>query len=342
MNGNITWATFLVDIASLLPPPKVVSIPDPNLAAAIRTQLGLAPRDAITDQAMKRISSLSLDEGGINNLTGLEYTTQLETLFLGGNQIKSYKPLAELPKLTVLYLWANNISDLRVLPLLPQLKLLDLTFNQISDVSRLTGFTKLTTLMINSNRISDITPLSGLTHLQDLRLSQNLISDVRPLTGLTKLEELHLHGNPIKDREPLLAMLRRNPDIKIYLKEGGEPLPVTLSHFRAELTDASVIIKWTTESELDNAGFNILRSETKDSEFKIVNPQLIQGAGTTSERHTYTWTDTTAKPNVVYYYRIEDVSHAGVRKGLATVRMRGYVSAVGKLTTKWGDLKLQE
>ena len=124
--------------------------------------------------------------------------------------------------------------------------------------------------------------------------------------------------------------------------ESGGALPVSLSRFRAELTDAGVSIKWITESELDNAGFNILRSETKDGEFKIVNPQLIQGAGTTSERHTYTWTDTTAKPNVVYYYQIEDISHAGDRKQLATVRMRGYVSAVGKLTTKWGNLKLQK
>ena len=122
----------------------------------------------------------------------------------------------------------------------------------------------------------------------------------------------------------------------------GSALPVALSRFRAERTDTGVVIKWITESELDNAGFNILRSETKDGEFKIVNPQLIQGAGTTSERQTYTWTDTTVKPNIVYYYRIEDISHAGVRKQLATVRMRGYVSAAGKLTTKWGDLKLQE
>ena len=124
--------------------------------------------------------------------------------------------------------------------------------------------------------------------------------------------------------------------------ESGGALPVSLSRFRAELTDAGVSIKWIPESELDNAGFNILRSETKDGEFKIVNPKLIQGAGTTSERQTYTWTDTTAKPNVVYYYQIEDISHAGDRKQLATVRMRGYVSAAGKLTTKWGDLKLQE
>ncbi len=125
------------------------------------------------------------------------------------------------------------------------------------------------------------------------------------------------------------------------VKSGGA-LPVKLSGFRAERTDTDVVVRWITESELNNAGFNILRGETKNSEFKVINPQLIQGAGTTSERHEYMWTDTTAKPNVVYYYRIEDVSHAGERKQLATVRMSGYVSAAGKLATKWGDLKLQE
>ena len=122
----------------------------------------------------------------------------------------------------------------------------------------------------------------------------------------------------------------------------GGPLPVALSSLWARRAETGVVVKWITESELNNAGFNILRSETKNGEFKVVNPQLIQGAGTTSERQTYTWKDTTAKPNVVYYYRIEDISHAGVRKQLATVRLRGYVSAAGKLTTKWGDLKLQE
>ena len=110
-------------------------------------------------------------------------------------------------------------------------------------------------------------------------------------------------------------------------------------HFRAELTDAGVVLKWTTESELDNAGFYIYRSDTKDGEFKVVNPTMVQGAGTTSERNEYTWTDTTAKPNTVYYYQIGDVSHAGVRKRLATVPLKGLVSASGKLLTRWADLK---
>ena len=124
-------------------------------------------------------------------------------------------------------------------------------------------------------------------------------------------------------------------------REGGVA-PVMLSHFRSQRTDSGVIIEWSTASEVDNAGFNILRSETKSGRFAKVNPSLIVGAGTTSESHDYQWTDTTTKPNGAYFYRIEDVSFAGYRQQLATVRMRGFVSATGKLTTRWGDLKLQE
>ena len=120
----------------------------------------------------------------------------------------------------------------------------------------------------------------------------------------------------------------------------GGALPVQLSQFRPDLTETgTVVIQWTTESEVDNAGFNILRSQTRMGEFKLINPQLIPGAGTTAERNTYTWTDTTAKPNVVYYYQIEDVSFAGERQTLTTVRLRGLISAKNKLTTQWGELK---
>ena len=138
-----------------------------------------------------------------------------------------------------------------------------------------------------------------------------------------------------------LAVFRTEKKTGRALIRSSEPVPVTLSHFRAEHTDAGVTLKWTTESELDNAGFYIYRSETRDRTFKVINPTMIQGAGTTSERNEYTWTDITAKPNTVYYYRIEDISHAGERKQLATVRMRGFVSASGKLTTRWADLKVK-
>ena len=126
---------------------------------------------------------------------------------------------------------------------------------------------------------------------------------------------------------------------------GGGPLPVSLSSFRPVRDKATgeVVIRWVTQSELNNAGFNILRSETKSGEFKVVNTKgIIPGHSTTSEKHVYTWTDTTAKPNVVYYYQIEDVSLDGKRTTLRTTHLRGNVNAAGKLTTIWGDLKTQQ
>ena len=121
---------------------------------------------------------------------------------------------------------------------------------------------------------------------------------------------------------------------------GGGPLPVSLSKFRPErLDDGSVQIVWITESELNNAGFNILRSEKRDGEFKQINTKLIAGQGTTSERTVYTHTDTSAKPNVVYYYQIQDVSIDGQVQLLRQSRLKGNVSAAGKATMTWGELK---
>ena len=119
----------------------------------------------------------------------------------------------------------------------------------------------------------------------------------------------------------------------------GSPLPVNLSFFRPTLEDDEVVIRWTTESELDNAGFNIYRSDARDGEFKKVNAELIQGNGTTGERSTYKWVDESAKPGAVYYYQIEDVSFAGERQTLATTKLKGLISAKNKATTIWGEIK---
>lgn len=124
----------------------------------------------------------------------------------------------------------------------------------------------------------------------------------------------------------------------------GGPLPVQLASFRPVRTEnGDVLIKWRTESELNNAGFNILRSESREGDFQVINVKgIIPGNGTSSEQHLYAYRDTTAKPNVIYYYRIEDVSFDGRRQTLATVRLKGEVSAAGKLTTTWGDLKTRD
>ncbi len=123
---------------------------------------------------------------------------------------------------------------------------------------------------------------------------------------------------------------------------GGGPLPVALSAFTAKRVEGAIVISWATESELNNAGFNLLRSDARNGTFTKINSELIAGAGTTGERNDYSWTDTSAKPNVVYYYRIEDVSNAGVQQTLQTTRLKGHLSADGKLTERWATLKSEE
>ena len=123
----------------------------------------------------------------------------------------------------------------------------------------------------------------------------------------------------------------------------GGVLPVELSQFRPERQKGSgaVVITWSTQSELNNAGFFIKRRRQRDGQFKVINATMILGAGTTSEKQFYTYTDTTAQRDVVYYYQIEDVSLDGNRQTLTRgIRLKGDVGAAGKATVLWGDLKV--
>ena len=125
-------------------------------------------------------------------------------------------------------------------------------------------------------------------------------------------------------------------------REGGA-LPVELSSFSMTRNETgAVVLTWTTESEVDNAGFNLRRSEKRNSGFTLLNPALIAGAGTTGERQTYTFTDTSAKPGVEYYYQIEEVAFDGKRETLVTRLLPGLVSAANRMLTTFGALKKRE
>ena len=293
---------------------------------------------------IKNLSRLDCRNAQISDITPLANLTSLRKIDLAGNPISDIAPLARLTKLFELSLGSSqqpigdiaplaelaslqsftllyaSIKDTNIITRFTELTYLSLYDVPIDDLNFLTGLSKLKSLELTSCKINDVRLFAGLNNLAVLKLRDNQISDVSPLAKLANLEELDLAGNPIEDKKPLGALLRANPNVKIYLEYGGDPLLlVKLSHFRAKRTDAGVVLKWTAESEFGNAGFNILRSDTKDGRFKVLNPELIQGVGNTGKHNEYTWTDKTAKPNTVYYYQIEGVSHAGVRKQLASV-----------------------
>ena len=215
VDGNFSYsASFPIDVGVLLPPSKVVSIPDANLAAAVRESLDLTPRDVLTTQAMLNLTHLEARNRGITDLTGLEHALYLVTLNLGAedisweavnsNAVSDVSPLFGLTQLKSLDLSLNPLSDVSFFfTELTNLSFLKLDNNNIDDITPLANLTQLAGLVFSNNGIDDITPLANLTQLITLDLSNNSISDITPLTNLTQLEELWLDNNNIDDITPL-------------------------------------------------------------------------------------------------------------------------------------------
>ena len=205
-HGYITHERIEINIASLLPQGKVVSIPDANLAAAIRGTLRLRPRSAITQRDMLRLTRLEAPKRQITNLTGLEHAVHLRYLDLWENQIRDITPLTGLTRLKRINIWNNQISSIPSLAGLTDLTDVDISNNSINDITLFAELTQLKGLSLGGNGITDISPLAGLTQLQNLWLWNNRISDLTPLTELTQLKGLYLWFNQITDLTPLIGL----------------------------------------------------------------------------------------------------------------------------------------
>ena len=195
---------------------QIVEIPDPNLERAIREELELSSEFLVTQQEMLKLFRLRAEAMQIENLTGLEYATNLEILNLEANRITDLRPLSNLTALETLRLGHNYIVDISPLANLIQLTNLNLVDNQIVDISPLSNVTMLETLWLQHNRIVDISPLANLTTLQELRIDNNQIVDVSPLANLTRLTDLTIASNAITDFRPLFGLNLQSVDVDIH------------------------------------------------------------------------------------------------------------------------------
>ena len=185
---------------------QTVDIPDPNLRAAIATQLSKPSGATITTADMANLTELTARNASIRDLTGLEAATNLTWLNLSFNSISDISPIAQLTNLTILYLSSNFISDILPVARLTNLEYLSLSFNSISDISPVARLTNLTGLWLDRNSISDISPIARLTNLISLHLSGNSISDISPVARLTNLTGLSLEFNSISNISPIARL----------------------------------------------------------------------------------------------------------------------------------------
>ncbi len=101
-------------------------------------------------------------------------------------------------------------------------------------------------------------------------------------------------------------------EVEDYVITLTGPLSVGLSSFYASAGDAQATLYWTTESEVDNLGFYLLRS-TDGVSYVRVNQELISGHGTSEDRHDYSYADQGLVNGVTYSYKLVDVDLEGVR-----------------------------
>jgi len=91
---------------------------------------------------------------------------------------------------------------------------------------------------------------------------------------------------------------------------GEPPLPVELASFAATAGDRVVTLAWETRSELNNLGFQVYR-RVEDGEFARIDTEMIPGAGSSEDAHSYTYVDRGLTNGVTYYYQIAAVDFAG-------------------------------
>ncbi len=100
-------------------------------------------------------------------------------------------------------------------------------------------------------------------------------------------------------------------------------LPVQATDFVATTSAGSVMLRWVTQSEINNAGFNVLREDPGTLSFHVIasytSDDSLLGLGTSSTGRNYDFTDNHVVSGATYNYKIQSVSTNGTTKDLSTL-----------------------
>lgn len=94
-----------------------------------------------------------------------------------------------------------------------------------------------------------------------------------------------------------------------------------------------IIIRWSTETEVNTAGFNVYRALDEDGPWQKINPRLVPGSPDPLRGGSYVFTDTNVISGVAYWYELEEVELGGratrLERTTATAKGQGLGSLTG-------------
>ncbi len=99
-------------------------------------------------------------------------------------------------------------------------------------------------------------------------------------------------------------------EIWMHGSQNATPLPVEMIYFEANAIDNSYIqLKWATELEINNHGFQVERS-LDGQNWGVIG--WVDGHNNSTTQQSYTYNDYNVQPNVRYYYRLKQVDNDGM------------------------------
>jgi len=117
---------------------------------------------------------------------------------------------------------------------------------------------------------------------------------------------------------------------------------VQLVSFTSNVQGTNVILNWQTTSEINNAGFNVLRKGQSDANYVLIasykSDSSLIGLGISNVGKPYTFTDTTVHRKGTYSYELQSVSIKGVTKTFSQLSATG-VKQAGSLPKSFALLQ---
>jgi photosystem II stability/assembly factor-like uncharacterized protein len=114
-------------------------------------------------------------------------------------------------------------------------------------------------------------------------------------------------------------------DNGVIWKWSGSNLPVELTSFTADMINGKVNLRWTTATEMNNAGFEIER-KSDNGEWRLV--AYKQGKGTTSDQNSYNYSDDVSKLNAKEItYRLKQIDFGGAYTYSTEVKINNVIPA---------------
>ncbi|MBT8379658.1 MAG: exo-alpha-sialidase [Ignavibacteria bacterium] len=97
-------------------------------------------------------------------------------------------------------------------------------------------------------------------------------------------------------------------DMDIYTAIVSQLIPVELTSFTAKIVDGKTLIEWTTATETNNLGFEVLRSRKNENE-DWMTIGFVNGRGSSTEPQSYSFVDAGLSGKL--FYRLRQVDYNG-------------------------------